>query len=88
MDALLLRTALQDWDIEELGPITSIHDCLKCLPSALPELRNRLQAAMKQVIADNPIHQLAEQMQVPLELLPELELGEGDLNKIGRHLFH
>ena len=42
MDALLLRTALKDWDIEELGPVTTIHDCIRCLPSALPALRDRL----------------------------------------------
>ena len=52
LDALL-QTALKDWDTSKLGPVTTIHDCIK-LPSALPELRNRLQKAMKEVI-DNPI---------------------------------
>ena len=88
IDALLLRTALKDWDIEKLGPVTSIHDCIKVLPSALPELRQRLQSAMREVIEANPIHDLAAQMGVSLDELPVMDLGEASLDDISDRLFH
>jgi hypothetical protein len=87
LDALLLRTILKDWD---LGEVSVIHDCVTCNPSAVPALKQRIRTSMKQIIRDNPIHDLAAQMGVDLDDLPELAQGDGNLDDIDhtKYIFH
>ena len=52
---------------------------MKCLPSRMPELRTRVWDAFKATVKDNSLQELAEQMGVDLSELPELPMGEADL---------
>ena len=92
IDALLLRTALKDWDIEKDGPITTVHDCIKVLPKALPVLRKRIGEAMKTVAQENKITDFAAQLGVDLdEVQTKLEYGPElvlDGLNLSRYIFY
>ena len=86
LDGLLLRVALKDWD----GPLVTVHDSIRVLPSKMEELKARLRAGLKEVCLENPIEALAEQMGVSMDELPRLEFGDADLDRIdtSRYMFH
>ena len=86
LDGLLLRVALKDWD----GPLVTVHDSIRVLPSKMEELKARLRADLKEVCLENPIEALAEQMGVSMDELPRLEFGDADLDRIetSRYMFH
>ncbi|MDC0277455.1 hypothetical protein OAK87_00605 [bacterium] len=86
LDSLILREAFADWD----GPIITIHDAMKVLPSRLPELRERVWKAYKKVVAGNPLEGLARQMGIELDQLPPLPIGDADLDidEVPKYMLH
>ena len=86
LDGLLLRVALKDWD----GPMTTIHDSIRVLPSQMDGLKDRLKDAYIEVCEKNPLSGLAEQMDVELSELPELTYGQAELKNArkSKYMFH
>lgn len=86
LDALILREAFHDWK----GPLITIHDSQKCLPSRMPELRKRVWKAYKSTVKGNPLMGLAKQMGINPEDLPELPMGKADLEnaELPQYMLH
>ena len=78
LDASLLKIAFNEWN----RPITSIHDCFKCLPSEMDRAQDAIRKAFYSVCDGNPLKLLAEGLQVTTDTLDNLPQGKGDLKSV------
>ena len=78
LDASLLKIAFDEWD----RPITSIHDCFKCLPSEMDRALERIRRAFYAVCNGDPLDKLAEGLQVTTDALERLPQGKGNLKSV------
>lgn len=78
LDASLLKIAFDEWN----RPLTSIHDCFKCLPTEMDRAQEAIRRAFYTVCDGNPLDRLAEGLQVHTEALERLPQGKGDLRQV------
>ena len=84
LDGLLLREAFKDWGNGE--PLMAIHDCVSCLPSALPKVRRLLKNAFIKICEKNSLAKIAKEMRVDMKGV-KLITGDADLQKIKDSVF-
>jgi DNA-directed RNA polymerase len=78
LDASLLKIAFNEW----VRPITSIHDCFKCLPTDMDRAQEAIRRAFYSVCDGNPLEVLADTLQVPSDTLERLPQGNGELQSV------
>ena len=78
LDASLLKIAFDGWT----QPLTSIHDCIKVLPSDMDNALERIRRAFYTVCDGNPLADLADTLQVPSDTLERMTQGKGDLSSV------
>ena len=77
-DASLLKSAFRDWD----QPIALIHDCLKVLPNDMDRVMERIKKGFVHVCSGDPLTRLADDLNVPEQVLPRLKQGSGRLIEV------
>jgi DNA-directed RNA polymerase len=78
LDAALLKISFNEWN----RPITTIHDCFKCLPSDMDRALGAIRRGFYSVCSGNPLADLQASLKVTQDALETLEQGTGDLKGV------
>ena len=86
LDAALLKIAFDGWT----ESLSCIHDCVVIHPCDVDAAMMRIRSAFQTTCDGDPLAQLADSMDVPADVLPRLEQGDGKLEEVhsSRYLFN
>ena len=78
LDASLLKIAFDGWT----RPLTSIHDCIKVLPTDMDRALEAIRRAFYSVCEGDPLSDLADNLEVSSDTLERLPQQNGDLSSV------
>lgn len=86
LDAALLKHAFHGWT----KPMALIHDCIQVLPMDMDDAINCLRDSFTNVVAGDPLAQLADELGITEEELPRVKQGDGKLSEVAeaRYMFN
>ena len=86
LDAALLKHAFHGWQ----KPMALIHDCIQVLPMDMDDAINCLRDSFTNVVAGNPLAQLADDLGITEKELARVKQGDGKLSEVAeaRYMFN